>query len=51
MFVFNEFGIPGVVIGPAGANAHGTDEYATIESLVSLTEIIARTITEFCEIE
>lgn len=50
MFVFKEFGIPGVVIGPDGANAHGTDEYATIESLLSLTEIIAKSIIEFCDI-
>ncbi len=46
-FVVN--GIPGVWYGPGHySQAHVTDEYATIESIVDATESIALFITDWC---
>lgn len=50
LFVFNHFGIPGVIIGPSGENCHGSDEYVEIDSLVELTKIFLLSIVSFCQL-
>ncbi|ONH82873.1 acetylornithine deacetylase [Roseomonas mucosa] len=41
-------GIPGVVYGPSGANAHGPDEYVALGSVVEAAQDIAATILHYC---
>ncbi|EHM02759.1 peptidase, ArgE/DapE family [Acetobacteraceae bacterium AT-5844] len=41
-------GIPGVVYGPLGANAHGPDEYVTLDSLTEAAQDIAVAICRYC---
>jgi acetylornithine deacetylase len=41
-------GIPTVVFGASGAGAHALEEYADLESLDRLVEILAATVREFC---
>lgn len=48
LFIFEHFGIPGVIIGPEGANCHGPDECVEAESLRQLTKIILSTARRFC---
>jgi len=36
------------VIGPTGAGAHAVEEWVDMQSVVQLTEILARTAREFC---
>lgn len=43
-----EAGIPCVLIGVVGGGAHADDEWASIQSIERLTEILRRTINEFC---
>jgi acetylornithine deacetylase len=48
MFVFDHFGIPGVIFGPSGGNGHGSDEYVETDSLVRLTRALVLTAVRFC---
>ncbi|MHC4716414.1 MAG: M20 family metallopeptidase [Planctomycetota bacterium] len=48
MFVFRHFGIDTVIFGPAGACAHGSDEYVEIDSLMSTARTRALSILRFC---
>ena len=41
-------GIDTVVIGPVGAGAHALEEWVSIDSVVKLTQILARATGEFC---
>jgi acetylornithine deacetylase len=41
-------GIQGVVYGPAGASAHGPDEYVPIASVIEAAQIIAAAIVRHC---
>lgn len=41
-------GIPCLVIGVAGGGAHADVEWATTESMTQLTEVLRRSIEEFC---
>jgi len=50
LFVFNHFGIPGVILGPCGSGCHGSDEYVYIDSLVQLTKILVLSIVRFCSL-
>ena len=43
-----EAGIPCLVIGVIGGGAHADDEWASIQSIEHLAEILRRTIREFC---
>lgn len=45
---YAEHGIPGVVFGATGGNAHGPDEYVSISSLVSTAQAIAETVVRYC---
>lgn len=46
--LLSEAGIDTVVIGPKGAGAHALEEWVEIESVVQLTDILARAAMEFC---
>jgi acetylornithine deacetylase len=49
VFVFNQIaGIPCVILGPRGGNAHTYDEWVMLEDLPALTELYARTAVEWC---
>ncbi len=45
------FGIPSFVFGPAGERLHGPDEYLEIDSLITLTRVIARFVLDWCGYE
>jgi hypothetical protein len=36
------------ILGPSGANLHGTDEYVEVESVLSLVKIMVLTAVDFC---
>ena len=46
--LFAEAGIPCVVIGVAGGGAHADEEYATVESIERLADIVERVARDFC---
>jgi acetylornithine deacetylase len=46
--LFADAGIPCLVIGVDGGGAHADEEWSTAESIYQLTEILRRTIEEFC---
>ena len=43
-----EAGIPCLVFGVDGGGAHADEEWVTVESLETLTDVLERTIREFC---
>ncbi len=45
------FGIPSFAFGPSGERLHGPDEYVEIDSLVTLTRILAGFILDWCGYE
>jgi acetylornithine deacetylase len=45
------FDMPGVVFGPAGANAHAADEYVVVESLFTFVEALLMFVMEWCEVD
>lgn len=48
-FMFNLYSsTPAIILGPDGAGAHASDEYATVESLVDLVRVYARAIVSWC---
>ena len=48
LFIFNQLGIPGVILGPGGAGCHGPDEYVEIDSLVKLLKTLLLSSVRFC---
>ncbi|MBX3567102.1 MAG: M20/M25/M40 family metallo-hydrolase [Rhizobiaceae bacterium] len=47
-YLFNRyFDTPTVHLGPSGGNAHGPDEWVSVESLVSLTEVLLLTASRW----
>ena len=52
LFIFNLYGgMPGIVLGPRGGNAHGIDEFVYVEDILNLTKIFALIACEWCGIE
>lgn len=48
-FMFNLYSpTPAIIMGPDGAGAHSSDEYATVDSLINLLRIYIRTIVAWC---
>jgi len=43
-----DFGVPSFVFGPNGGNYHGPDEYVEIDSVVTLTKVIAKFVLDWC---
>ena len=48
MYVFHEFGVPAVLWGPKGGNAHMADEYVELDSLVESTKALLHFVCEWC---
>jgi acetylornithine deacetylase len=49
MFALHQlFDIPGVIFGPAGANAHAADEYVDLESLITFWKVAYAFVVEWC---
>jgi len=48
MFVFHEFGIPALLWGPHGGNAHMPDEYVEIDSLMESTKALLAFVYQWC---
>lgn len=46
--LFAEAGIPCLVFGVDGGGAHANEEWVTVASLEALTDVLERTIREFC---
>lgn len=46
--ILHAHGIDTVVIGPTGAGAHAAEEWVDVESVVQLTEILARAAIDYC---
>lgn len=46
--LINDAGIPVLLIGVAGGGAHAAEEWAEVDSIVALTDILERSIREFC---
>jgi len=42
------FGTPSLAFGPKGANYHGIDEYVDLDSLLTVTKVLAVFIAEWC---
>lgn len=48
-FIFDHyFGVPTLLFGPAGGNAHGRDEWVSISSLITFVKVALRTVLQFC---
>lgn len=49
MFALHQiFGIPGIIFGPTGANAHAADEYVDVESLFAFWEALLLFVFNWC---
>ena len=48
LFVFHDFGIPALLWGPHGGNAHMGDEYVEIGSLVESTKALLAFVCQWC---
>ena len=46
--LLSDVGIDTVVVGATGAGAHALEEWVSLDSVVQLTDILARAATEFC---
>ena len=44
-----EAGIPPVIFGPSGSGAHAAVEYVNFDSVVSTTEVLIKTLIDFCD--
>ncbi len=44
-----EAGIPPAIFGPSGSGAHAAVEYVDFESVLSTTEILIKTLVDFCD--
>ncbi len=47
-FVFHAFGVPALILGPTGDNAHAADEYVLTESVADLTAVLANLAVAWC---
>jgi acetylornithine deacetylase len=48
MYVFHQFGVPALLWGPHGGNAHMPDEYVEIDSLVESTKALLTFVCHWC---
>jgi acetylornithine deacetylase len=46
--IFADVGIPTISFGPSGEGLHASVEYVDFESVVSTTQVLAKTIVDFC---
>jgi acetylornithine deacetylase len=50
-FILHQFGVPAVIMGPAGDNAHTSDEYVSCQSIYDLIATLAVLISNWCGTE
>lgn len=49
LFLFARLGVPaGIILGPAGNNAHTADEWVDVDSLLRLVRIYGRIVCDWC---
>jgi acetylornithine deacetylase len=48
MYIFHDFGIPALLWGVKGANAHMPDEYVELDSLVESTQVLLAFVCDWC---
>jgi acetylornithine deacetylase len=49
LFLFARLGVPaGIILGPAGNNAHTADEWVDVESLLRIVRIYGRIVCDWC---
>jgi acetylornithine deacetylase len=48
MYVFHGFGIPAILWGPIGANAHGPDEYVELDSVFAAARALLLFVCRWC---
>jgi len=46
--ILAQAGIPAVIFGPSGEGAHAAVEYVDVDSVITTTEVLVRSITNFC---
>ncbi|MGD9044348.1 MAG: ArgE/DapE family deacylase [Desulfobacterales bacterium] len=46
--ILAQAGIPSVIFGPSGDGAHAAVEYVDVDSVITTTEVLVRSITNFC---
>ena len=52
LFLFKELGVPaGIILGPAGNNAHAADEWVDLASVVQLVRAYGRIVLDWCSRE
>jgi acetylornithine deacetylase len=52
MYIFQRtFGIPALMWGPSGGNAHQADEYVDIASLYQAFQVLAHFVADWCGVE
>jgi len=48
LYVFHQFGIPGVLWGPRGGNTHAADEYVELDSVVAAAKTLLLFVCRWC---
>ena len=48
LYIFHRYGIPAVLWGPRGGNAHGADEYVELDSVVDATKCLLEFVARWC---
>ncbi|MGJ5813967.1 M20 family metallopeptidase [Paludibaculum fermentans] len=51
LYIFHEFGIPAVLWGACGRNAHGPDESVEIDSVVAATQALLLFVCQWCGVK
>jgi acetylornithine deacetylase len=52
LFLFARMGVPaGLILGPAGNNAHAADEWVDLDSVMDVVRIYARIACDWCGVE
>lgn len=49
MYVFHQFGMPAILWGARGGNAHNADEYVELDSLVESTAVLLTFVCRWCQ--
>jgi di/tripeptidase len=47
--LLSELGIPTMAFGPKGAGLHGKKEYASVESIKEITDVMTEIALDFCK--
>ncbi|KAF8327466.1 uncharacterized protein EI90DRAFT_2975104 [Cantharellus anzutake] len=47
--LLHEAGVPALLFGPKGFGAHGADEWAEVQSIMDLTDVLTKLVQEWCK--